>query len=267
MEAKRAARKESMRIIRAGGGGRRSVRGSTGGSDGCINFEDDDNKGLKTCLIKSNIPRIYHEVCDKMSLADFLVVSAEAMMARTGKAFNKKKPFGEGSLESNFMKNFFFGRKTAQTCNETGLMPNPEKGCNDINDIFNKHIFWRRNGERGKYGHKYWNQGSWKDSTTLMGVHTIGRAHLENSGYTGPWTSSPGVFDNGYYREQLTNGWGPVANSPKKHQWNLTNAKGPRNLMMLNTDVCLAWNLNKPHEKCMEKHHYSRRSQGACNKL
>ena len=135
-----------------------------------------------------------------MSLADFLVVSAEAMMARAGKAFDKENPFGEGSLESNFMKNFFYGRKTAETCDETGLMPNPEKGCNDINDILNKHIFWNKHGDRGGKGHKYWSQWSWLHSTALMGVHTIGRAHLENSGYTGPWTRSPGVFDNAYFK-------------------------------------------------------------------
>ena len=194
---------ESQRIVGLGGGGAWEVQGSTGGSDGCINFEDGDNKGLKTCLIKSNIPRIYHEVCDKMSLADFLVVAAEALIARTGKHFNKEKPWGEGSIEDNFLKNFFYGRKTAETCDETGLMPNPEKGCNDVNDIFNKHIFWYKRGERGikedrkivaeKYG--YWERRSWRDSATLMGVHTIGRAHLENSGYTCLLYTSPSPRD------------------------------------------------------------------------
>ena len=200
-EEKKQEMSEAKRIRKAGGGGGKHTIGSSGGSDGCINFEDDDNKGLKTCLMKSNIPRIYHEVCDKMSLADFLVVAAEAMMARTSKTFNKEEPFGEGSFESNFMKNFFYGRKTAETCNETGLMPNPEKGCDDVNDIFNKHIFYRKNGDKGDRGHDYWSMGAWSDSATLMGVHTIGRAHLENSGYTGPWTNNPGVFDNGYYKE------------------------------------------------------------------
>ena len=30
-------------------------KNSIGGSDGCINFEDPDNKGIKTCMMESNV--------------------------------------------------------------------------------------------------------------------------------------------------------------------------------------------------------------------
>lgn len=95
---------------------------------------------------------------------------------------------------------------------------------------------------------------------TLMGVHSVGRARKENSGYEGPWTSTPGVFDNSYYSSQLLNGWEPVKVGPGKHQWNVSNAVKPEKLMMLNTDICLGWNLNKPLQACTAKYEYSKTS-------
>lgn len=45
----------------------------------------------------------------------------------------------------------------------------------------------------------------------IMGAHTLGSAKVENSGYKGQWSSKgkEGVFDNDYYREMLSRGWGP----------------------------------------------------------
>lgn len=62
----------------------RNVNGTeSGGSDGCVNFADEDNKGLDTCLIASNLATVYDKTCDKVSLADFIVIAAEAVTART----------------------------------------------------------------------------------------------------------------------------------------------------------------------------------------
>ena len=60
-----------------------------------------------------------------------------------------------------------------------------------------------------------------------MGVHTIGRAKKENSGYEGAWTNTPGTFDNNYYKSQLVNGWKPVNVGPGKNQWNLAQKDKP----------------------------------------
>lgn len=53
-----------------------------GGSDGCINFSDPDNGGLQECLTRHGIPELFEEHRAKVSLADFLVIIAEAAMAR-----------------------------------------------------------------------------------------------------------------------------------------------------------------------------------------
>ncbi|KAL5557245.1 hypothetical protein UlMin_039481 [Ulmus minor] len=42
-----------------------------------------------------------------------------------------------------------------------------------------------------------------KDIVALSGVHTLGRAHPERSGFDGPWTVEPLKFDNSYFVELL----------------------------------------------------------------
>ena len=63
-------------------------------------------------------------------------------------------------------------------------MPNPEKGCDDVNSVFHEHLY-RYEGSNNKVL-----------AAAIMGVHTIGSAKLENSGYRGSWTVNNGVFDN-----------------------------------------------------------------------
>ncbi|CAH1432372.1 unnamed protein product [Lactuca virosa] len=41
------------------------------------------------------------------------------------------------------------------------------------------------------------------DIVTLSGGHTLGGAHKERSGFEGPWTSNPLIFDNSYFIELL----------------------------------------------------------------
>lgn len=232
----------------------------TGGSDGCINFKDGDNKGLKSCIKAQEIQKVYGELCTTWSLADFIVIGAEAMMSRTATEYDAAQPWGLTSLETSFKNAFRYGRKTDDTCDEMHLMPNPEKGCDDNRDILNKHVF----------GGMRW---AWGATTTLMGVHTIGRAHPENSGYNGSWVmpNSTGTFNNDYYREMITQGWGAKKVGPGKHQWDIISKEKPDGLnqmMMLNTDMCLAYNDNKKSAECMRKIGFKRRRKGTgCNKF
>ncbi|GKV01126.1 hypothetical protein SLEP1_g13706 [Rubroshorea leprosula] len=43
-----------------------------------------------------------------------------------------------------------------------------------------------------------------KDIVALSGGHTLGRCHKERSGFEGPWTTNPLIFDNSYFTELLT---------------------------------------------------------------
>jgi catalase (peroxidase I) len=42
----------------------------------------------------------------------------------------------------------------------------------------------------------------------ISGAHTLGQARLNQSGYQGKWTNSPGKFNNEYYVNMLAKGWG-----------------------------------------------------------
>jgi len=47
---------------------------NTGGSDGCLNFNDADNKGLPECLTSNNAAVQYSNHCTTISLADYVVI-------------------------------------------------------------------------------------------------------------------------------------------------------------------------------------------------
>ncbi|KAL3649364.1 L-ascorbate peroxidase 1, cytosolic [Castilleja foliolosa] len=42
-----------------------------------------------------------------------------------------------------------------------------------------------------------------QDIVALSGAHTLGRCHKERSGFEGPWTTNPLIFDNSYFTELL----------------------------------------------------------------
>jgi len=99
-----------------------------------------------------------------------------------------------------------------------------------------------------------------------LGAHTLGSAKAENSGYKGAWSTSEGVFDNDYYKQMLTRGWGPdlAVNGVKdRNQWK-TIDNGPEDGLMLNSDLALAYDNNSVHQKCMAENNNNNRK---CKKL
>jgi hypothetical protein len=122
---------------------RYGTNGSTsGGADGCINFDDADNTGLSACLSNSGLITVYQNHCTTVSLADFLVIAAEAVMGRTAERYNPNDYYAKGTVADAFFQNFKFGRTAVNTCpNNSGLMPNPENGCDGLSSIFIDHIY------------------------------------------------------------------------------------------------------------------------------
>lgn len=239
MEVRKEAMKENQEIP------------SRGGSDGCVNFDDPDNAGLARCIITTKIEQAYQQHCDVVSLADFIVIAAEAVMGRTATGYNKDDAFATGSLLRDFRDQFKHGRETVEKCPwNHDLMPNAEKGCKHVNDFFISHIF---------------KNTGWADymefTPAIQGAHTLGQAKSGDSGYSGAWTSaeSYGKFNNDYYKTMLARGWGPelaVGGNPKKNQWRLIDQgkESDHKEMMLNSDLCLAYQNNPVHAACMEKY-------------
>jgi len=205
----------------------------TGGSDACSDMEAADNAGLAECLFSGEtygglvitLADIYKWYCHRISLADFLVVAAEGVM-------NILRPPGAQAID--FKSNFQWGRTTAISCPGAGAhLPDAEKGCSEVERIFINNMKLTE-----------------REAAALMGVHTIGRTRLENSGYDGWWSdpTNSRIFNNNYYISMVTKGWIPKQTTMNKHQWDRADVGRalPNHEMMLNTDLCLAFIENNP---------------------
>ncbi|KAG6552695.1 hypothetical protein Mapa_005642 [Marchantia paleacea] len=81
---------------------------------------------------------------------------------------------------------FHPGRQDKKESPPEGRLPDATKGPSHLRDIF--------------YAYGLTD----KEIVALSGAHTLGRAHKERSGFDGPWTSNPLIFDNSYFTELLT---------------------------------------------------------------
>jgi len=86
----------------------------------------------------------------------------------------------------------------------------------------------------------------------LTGGHSFGRCHAEISGYSGPWTSTPGFFSNEYAKKLVTEEWKLVDSTMTDYSGDLitgvkpygmrrqyVNKNGKGELMMLVSDLAL----------------------------
>jgi len=206
----------------------------TGGSDGCLDLHDEDNNGLHECLYEGefgiSLLDAYQEHCTTISLADFLVIAGEAVMHLA-----REHVLNEDARAApiDFKAGFSYGRTTAETCVwAIGRLPDAEDSCTATEESFIQ------------------NMGlTWRESAALMGVHSMGRADPQHSGYDGHWSDAKNQrkFNNNFYHSVMNKGWKPEMSNgnPNKNQW-MRSDKGRDDLnlgkeMMLNTDMCLAY--------------------------
>ena len=71
-----------------------------------MNFEDEDNAGLLPCIEKMKLPDAFEKHCDRVSLADFIVIAGEAAMGRTASTHNPEDYYAEGTLAKTFRDHF-----------------------------------------------------------------------------------------------------------------------------------------------------------------
>jgi len=87
-----------------------------------------------------------------------------------------------------------FGRidhADGKKCPAHGRLPDASQGAQHLRDVFYRMGFNDR------------------EIVALSGAHTLGRCHVERSGYDGPWTRHPLKFDNQYFKNLLYLEWRP----------------------------------------------------------
>ncbi|RDL36836.1 Peroxidase [Venustampulla echinocandica] len=107
--------------------------------------------------------------------------------------------------------------KDMSACTPDGRLPDASKGSKHLRDIFYRMGF------------------NDQEIVALSGGHALGRCHSDRSGFEGPWTFSPTVMTNDFYRLLLEEKWQwKKWNGPKQYE-----DKTTKSLMMLPTDMAL----------------------------
>ena len=149
--------------------------------------------------------------CDLISKADFWVLAAK-VAAETRVA----------EVNAGYDIPFRFGRTTAASCGyDGGRLPGAEQGIEEIERVFVDAMGL-----------------TVRDAVALLGAHTLGRAAAENSGYEGPWTTNPDVFDNEYFVTMTQNGWAKTVIDADHTTW----VRG--GTIFLNADMELAYHVS-----------------------
>lgn len=78
-----------------------------------------------------------------------------------------------------------------------------------------------------------------REVVALMGGHSLGRTHLKNSGYDGPWGAASNNFTNEFYMNLLNEEWTLNKNAANNEQYD-----SPKGYMMLPTDMALIQDKN-----------------------
>ncbi|KAL6944629.1 hypothetical protein ACO0RG_001368 [Hanseniaspora osmophila] len=73
-----------------------------------------------------------------------------------------------------------------------------------------------------------------KEIVALLGAHCLGKTHLKNSGYEGPWGAASNMFTNEFFKNLLNEKWELKTNEAGNKQWD-----SPKGYMMLPTDMAL----------------------------
>jgi len=140
----------------------------------------DANAGLPTVAVKLLSP-ISQKYCpDLISHADLWALAANVAV----------RVMGGPDVPTRF------GRTDAKThaeavTSQEGRLPDGDKGADHLRAIFTPKGFDDR------------------AIVALSGAHTVGRCHLDRSGFDGPWTENPLKFDNTYFKELLAKSYTP----------------------------------------------------------
>lgn len=148
------------------------VEDGSGGANASIRFQPEKGHGANNGLnIAMDLLQPIKEKFPQISYADLFQLSSVVGVEFSG---GPVIPFQMGRIDA-----------TEADCTPDGRLPDADKRMGHLRDIF------YRMGLNDK------------EITALSGAHSLGRAHSDRSGFDGPWTKVPVVFDNTYFIEIL----------------------------------------------------------------
>lgn len=121
------------------------------GSDGCIDWDHEVNKGLESIWCTScPLTKLYRKKYSHISKADFWIVSANAVIRQLSK-----------NQSLDLANAFLWGRKDANACKGSGdRIPLGTGTCRDVEETMLDAMGLE-----------------WRDAVALLGAHTIGKGH------------------------------------------------------------------------------------------
>lgn len=198
------------------------------GSDGCLLFDSPNNAGLSSIWCDScPLKQLYDSKYSDLSRADFWVASANAVIYLTSV-----------NNELDLRNTFLWGRETVDSCIGSADRLPTSAGCQQVEGVFLERMGL-----------------TWKDAVALLGAHTLGRANAEFSGHHGTWAANDAealVFDKAYYEELVGRAWSPRGLGTIKQDWTWKsgNPNNTGSKMMLNTDICLVYDIDSSKQCC-----------------
>jgi hypothetical protein len=195
-----------------------------GGADGCW----ENSRGLFECSSGNVLSLLdaYRDVCSRVSLGDFAVIAAEALMAFTATSPTE--------ATNSFKKNFMWGRSTRKDCGHMATpklkkLPKSATGCERLTELYIDRIYsgydYPMTSIRssmctgtnctaapfahGKEGmHEYKNMSkAWYLTAAISGMRTMALAKSPKSGKDSlPVMQDSLSFDNGYLKTMLSDG-------------------------------------------------------------
>ncbi|CAI8495041.1 unnamed protein product [Hanseniaspora opuntiae] len=185
--------------------------GIQGGSyNGTMRFDkelnDPSNAGLGYAY--NLLKPVYKKYSEQISHGDLFTLAGVVAVQEMG---GPKIPWRYGRVDGDI-----------DTLPENGRLPDANGNASYVRNFFKRLNFLKD-----------------EEVVALIGAHCVGKTHLKNSGFEGPWGAATNMFTNEFYRNLLNEKWNLETNGAGNKQYN--NDKG---YMMLPSDMALVEDKN-----------------------